>query len=254
MVVAVVVLAAIGGLLYGAAGKKPAPRAAQSATAKPASTPVVPAGAVNVLSDAERAAGWRLLFDGSTLAGWHLAPKWEGSEFCRIEEGSLRLSGLRGYLMTEEKFDSFELALQWRVSPGGNGGILFRFAGEDSVPTGSGLEMQVGDDAIVRDPKQLSGAAFALYAPSTQAARPVGQWNDTRVLVRGEHVEHWLNGTKVVEYDTDSPDFKLRATNPDRRRQRPSRIALQGWLETTWYRDIKIRPLAGAPAKPRPGR
>ncbi len=205
----------------------------------------------NTLTAAERAAGWRLLFDGETTDGWRGfrrqdMPGWS------VEEGELRRVGRGGDVVTTEQFDDFELRVDWMVREGGNSGIMFRVSEEWDRTWKTGPEMQVLDDERHRDGRRRitsAGSNYALHAASEGAVRPAGTWNEAMILVNGGHVEHWLNGVKVVEYElwSDEWDELVAAskwdTLPGYGRQRRGHIALQDHGDWVAYRNIKIRPL-----------
>jgi len=198
------------------------------------------AGAPNTLSAADRAAGWRLLFDGRTLAGWrglgypgvpaghwmveNGAIKKIANEQVALGEDGKRLPG--GDLMTEATFGDFELSWEWKMTPAGNSGLKYNVSEELSggqpsnalrPATGSagvshsaiGFEYQMIDDDRHSDgklPTHRSGALYDLLVPSAdKRLAPVGEWNHSRIVFVGNHGEHWLNGVKVVEYELGSP-------------------------------------------------
>lgn len=209
---------------------------------------------VNRLTDAERAAGWKLLFDGRTLRGWHnfrgkgVKPGWS------VSQGSLTLApgGHGGDIVTDEQFGDFELELEWRIARGGNSGIFYR---ADEIPEEIwqwAPEMQVLDDARHedgRDPVHRAGSAYGLFAPAFDVARGPGEFNKARILVRGTRVEHWLNGHRVVAYDISSPEWeRVRAESkfagfPEFGARRRGRIGLQDHGDAVSYRNIRIRAL-----------
>jgi hypothetical protein len=181
--------------------------------ALPVQTAAAPTSALNTLTAAEKAAGWQLLFDGRSLDGWRgyrrdTLPQagWE------IEDGTLRtVAKVKGAdLITRRSFGDFELSWEWRVAPGGNNGVKY-FVTEDR-PQSPGHEYQMIDDA--RYPGKLGAthltAAFydVLPAAADKPIRPGGEWNTSRIVVRGTHVEHWLNGTKVLAYELGSEPVK----------------------------------------------
>ena len=167
-----------------------------------------PAQPPNTLSDAERAQGWRLLFDGKTIQGWHASGSRDPRQFCDVDGDSLRLKGVRAYLITDDSFDNFELRVQWRVAPGGNSGVLYRVADDSDSLHYSAPEMQLIDDEVTEDRQQRAGSLYGLYDVTADVARPTGQSNESRLVVDGNHVEHWLNGTKVVECEIGNADFQ----------------------------------------------
>lgn len=155
-------------------------------------------------------------------------------------------------LITIEKFDSFELQLEWRVSPGANSGIIYHVSEAFPQSYNTGPEMQVLDDSKHKDggnPKTSSGALYALIAPENKKLNPVGEWNQARLVVKGNHVEHWLNGRKVVEYELESEELnELIAKSkfnkmPGFAKEKSGHIALQHHRDEVWFRNIKIRRL-----------
>lgn len=210
--------------------------------------------AVNTLTDAERAAGWRLLFDGRSTHGWRnfrsrtLDPRW------KVSDGTLSLAagGGGGDIVTEEEFGDFELELEWQIARAGNSGIFYRVSETAEEIWQWAPEMQVLDDERHEDrvdPVHRAGSAYDLYAPSLAVTRPAGEFNEARLVVRGPHVEHWLNGRKVVEYDTSSAEWARRlaaskfASFPQFAASRRGRIGLQDHGDAVRFRNIRIRPL-----------
>jgi hypothetical protein len=155
-------------------------------------------------------------------------------------------------LITIEQFANFELLIQWQISTAGNSGIMFRVSEAADASYLTGPEMQVLDNAGHPDGRSglsSAGACYGLYAPSQDATRPVGSWNDVRLVTNGAHVEHWMNGVKIVEYELGSPDWLSRlGVSPFRDvasygREPRGHIALQDHGDRVAYRNIKIRPL-----------
>jgi hypothetical protein len=204
----------------------------------------------NTLTDAERAAGWRLLFDGRTTAGWRGFRTQAVPDGWAVEDGALARVGAGGDIITADQFGDFELALSWKVAPGGNSGIMYRVTEEAANTYETGPEMQVLDDARHADGKSRltsAGAAYGLYPAPEGVVRPAGEWNRARILVDGNRVEHWLNGTKAAEYELGSADWeaKVKASKfaawPGYGRASRGHIALQDHGDPVWFRDIKIR-------------
>lgn len=206
-----------------------------------------------MLTDAERTAGWRLLFDGVSTSGWRgfrstsMPAGWRV-----IDEALVRDSG-GGDIVTEEEFTDFELELDWRVAPGGNSGIFFHVSDAHDHVWQSGPEMQILDNELHPDgqsPLTSAGSNYALHAPSRDTTRPVGLWNHARLVVSGARVEHWLNGTKLLEYELWSDDWKALvaaskfASMPAYGLARKGRIALQDHGDRVEFRNVKIRTLA----------
>lgn len=200
----------------------------------------------------EPAAGWKLLFDGKSLAGWRGFKSETPPAGWKAVDGLLVREGGGGDLMTVEPFGDFELRLEWRISKNGNSGIMFRVttAGEQTWWTGP--EMQVLDNAGHRDganPLTSAGSNYALHAPTRDATRPVGEWNEVRLIAKGPHVEHWLNGEKIVEYELWSPDWDARVKASKfgaiagYGRARQGHIVLQDHGDLVAYRNIRIKPL-----------
>ena len=222
----------------------------------------------NTLTPAERAAGWRVLFDGRTLAGWRgvgydtvptahwvvvdgAIKKVASGNVPRVADGR-PLAG--GDLMTVDSFADFELSFEWKVTPGANSGVKYNVSETMSVDpphAAIGFEYQILDDDRHEDGKLPSHRASALYdliAPSAKP-HPVGQWNSSRILLRGNHGEHWLNGTKVVEFELGSArmDSLLAASKyeaiPGFGEKRRGHIVLQDHGDEVYFRSIKVRPL-----------
>jgi hypothetical protein len=213
--------------------------------------------APNSLTDAEKAAGWVLLFDGKTTAGWQEVTGLPfPSETWNIEDGSLHAlnpghgcQDLRSLVAPR----SFEFQFDWRIAKGGNSGVKYlvqktdRWTNAEGLQARArGLEYQLFDDASdSSDPRKLCGALYDAIAPSAAAARPVGEFNHSLLAVRGEHVEHWLNGVKVVEFETSSPLvhgvlLKLAGGGPV---VAESFISLQNHGSPVWFRNLKLRRL-----------
>src|ERR1700694_511471 len=199
-------------------------------------------GATNALTPEEKSAGWVLLFDGKSMKGWvdprQKTPPGDG---WTIDDGCLKATSKPRYredLFSQQTFRDFDLVFDWRISPAGNSGVKYRIQdhlfvlplqpnekfeasvqrsfehrtnvrpakGEDYV---LGFEYQMTDDTANTDAKanakHTAGALYDMVAPSSAAARPVGEFNHSRIVLRGNHVEHWLNGVKVVDSALDSP-------------------------------------------------
>lgn len=206
----------------------------------------------NTLSAAEKQAGWKLLFDGQTTRGWRGYQKKETPAGWVVEEGTLTRAAPAGDIITEKQYKDFELSLEWKISEGGNSGIMYRVTegAEDTYETGP--EMQVLDDARHPDGHNRltsAGSDYGLYAAPAGIVKPAGEWNAVRIVVKGRHVEHWLNGTKVVEYELESPDWEAKVAAskfrqwPGYGRAPKGHIALQDHGDRVWYRNIKIREL-----------
>jgi len=220
--------------------------------AQPAPTASSGSTTPNTLTDSERAAGWKLLFDGKTGAGWrgyrqHTLPAgWQ------VKDGALTRVAEAGDIITDEQFKNFELALEWKISPGGNSGIFYRASEDSDAIYWNAPEMQVLDDARHPDGQSrmtAAGAAYDLYPSPAGIVKPANEWNAVRLVVNGNHVEQWLNGVKVVEYEFGSPDFQAKvkeskfAPHPNFGRNSEGHIGLQDHGDVVAFRNIKIRVL-----------
>ena len=239
------------------------PLAAQTA-------PVAP----NQLTAAERSAGWRLLFDGKTLTGWRgLGYDTVPSAHWTVVDGTIKkiASGnvpklpdgqplVGGDLMTVAVFGDFELSWEWKVTPGANSGVKYNVSESLSVQNAPnhaalGFEYQMLDDDRHPDgklPTHRAGALYDLVAPNAaKHLKPVGEWNQSRIIFRGNHGEHWLNGARVVVFELGTPqmDSALAASkfHPfpwfGQRRAEGGHIILQDHNDEVYFRNIKVRPL-----------
>jgi hypothetical protein len=207
----------------------------------------------NTLTAAEQGDGWRLLFDGKTTNGWRGYKETAMPNGWRVENGTLTKDTSVADIMTVDQFGDFELALDWKIGSGGNAGIFYRGTEEYDHIYWSAPEYQLLDDANAADGKNRltsAAAAYALYAPPAGVVKPAGEWNTTRILAKGAHVEHWLNGQKVVDYELWSPDWeaKVKASKfkdwPNYGRSKSGYIAIQGDHNgVLTLRNIKIRTL-----------
>lgn len=206
------------------------------------------------MTEAERRAGWHLLFDGRTAEQWRGYRKSDLPAGWQVVDGALTRVGAGGDIVTREQFENFELSLEWKIQPGGNSGIFFRVLEDEAYPNvwQTGPEMQVLDNQAHRDgldPRTSAGSNYALHAPARDVTRPAGEWNHTRIIVAGNQVEHWLNGEKIVAYELWSDDWKARVQAskfkdmPAYATARSGHIALQDHGDWVAYRNIKIRKL-----------
>lgn len=157
-----------------------------------------------------------------------------------------------GDIISVESFGDFELTFDWRIAPEGNSGVMYRVDERFGAPYQSGPEYQILDNAGHADgksPLTSAASAYGLYAPSTDASRPAGEWNSARIVVKRSHVEHWLNGHRVVSYDLGSPDWLERvkaskfASWPGYGQQQTGHITLQDHGNVVDFRNLLIRPL-----------
>lgn len=219
------------------------------------STPVAGAEAetaMNSLTPTEVADGWQLLFDGASLDGWREFKKDGPSDGWAVVDGTLARVGPGGDLITEQQYANFELALEWKLEPGGNSGIFYRVTEDVDRAFESAPEMQVLDDEGHADAVSRltsAGSNYALHPAPEGIVRSVGEWNSVQIVVDGAHVEHWLNGTKVVEYELWSPEWEgLVAASkfvewPPYGRAEVGHIGLQDHGDPVYFRNIKVKPL-----------
>lgn len=198
---------------------------------------------------------WIVLFDGSSTDAWR---GFQREDFpvdgWKIESGSLKtiVGGDRCDIITKEKYKDFELELEWRVSPGGNSGVFYRATEDYPAVWQSAPEMQVLDDSLHPDgqnPKTSAGSLYGLIAPANKTLVPVGEYNKAKVIAKGNHIEHWLNGSKILEYDFGSDELKSLVAESKFKdfsgfaNAAEGYIALQHHGEEVWYRNIRIRSL-----------
>jgi hypothetical protein len=209
-------------------------------------------GAINTLTAQEKAAGWKLLFDGKHVTGWRGFRTTTAPAGWKAIDGLLVRESGGGDLMTVDQYGDFELSLDWKVPPGGNSGIIYRISGEGDEVWHSGPEMQILDNKLHKDganPLTSAGANYAVNPPVRDVSKPAGEWNSARLVVKGAHVEHWLNGVKVVEYELWTPDWEKRVQASKFAKIAPygkakrGHIAIQDHGDVVSFRNIKIRPL-----------
>ena len=198
--------------------------------------------------------GWTVLFDGTSTAAWRgynrdsfPADSWS------VEGGLLRplVAASATDLMTREEYRDFDLELDWKLAAKGNSGILYRVA-ELPPPEPSwhsGPEMQILDDDAYRGnpPSTWTGALYDLIEPKDKLVHPLGEWNHARVVVQGRHVEHWLNGRRLLAYELGSPELQALIAKskfkdlPRFARETAGHIVLQHHGGGVWFRDVKVR-------------
>lgn len=198
---------------------------------------------------------WEVLFDGTSVYHWR---GYQRNTFpdkaWAVENGTLKTikGGETVDLVTKDQYQNFMLDLEWRISSNGNSGVLIRVTEDAKQTWQSGPEMQILDDdahAAHPNPKTSAGALYDLIAPVNKHLNPVGEWNHVGILVDGDHVEYWLNGYKVVQYELNSDELgsliarsKFKSL-PSFGRADNGYIALQNHHSEVWFRNIKIRRL-----------
>lgn len=209
----------------------------------------------NTLSKEEKKAGWQLLFDGRSTAGWRPYRN-QASEGWEVKDGQLHCKegklAHRSDLMTTGQFGNYELVFDWKIDKGFNSGVIYRVEEGDRATYETGPEYQLIDDEGYPEKLedwQKSGSDYAMHPPSVIAAKPQGEYNYSKIVVNGAHVEHWLNGKKVVDFDLWTPEWealKAKSKWKDARLYgmiRRGHIALQDHGGGVWFKNIKLRPL-----------
>lgn len=226
----------------------------------------------NRLTPAEQRAGWRLLFDGKTFDGWRgLGYDTVPTAHWKIENGTIRKladgqvprlpdgqPAAGGDLMTRDTFRDFELAWEWKISRAGNSGVKYNVSEEISMANAPnhaalGFEYQMLDDSLHEDnkvPSHRAGALYDLIPPNgNKVLKPVGEWNSSTIVFRGNHGEHWLNGQKIVEFELGTPVMDSLLAKSKYRDikgfadKRAGHIVLQDHVDEVFFRNIKIRRL-----------
>ncbi|EGF91636.1 hypothetical protein ABI_30530 [Asticcacaulis biprosthecium C19] len=207
----------------------------------------------NTLTEAEKTAGWELLFNGKDTSGWRRFKG--GASGWVVEDGALALKAAGGGdIVTEQEFGDFELSIDWKISPKGNSGIMYfvRELPDTDRPYHTGPEAQVLDNAGHPDgkiPSHTAGALYDLIVPPSDASKPIGEWNTARIVVAKNHIEHWLNGVKVADTSYGDDAWKALiakskfAAMPHFAEVPTGRICLQDHGDPVWFRNIKIRKL-----------
>ena len=214
---------------------------------------------INTLSEQEKAAGWQLLFNGKDFSGWHnfkrdgVRPGWQ------VKDGTLVCVEPHnaGDIVTTSAYAWFEIDLEYNISEAGNSGIMYHVTDAGNAIWATGPEFQLEDNAKAAD-RVRSGWLYGLYQPpldaksgkTLDATRPVGEWNQVRLIISPKQCEHWINGVKYFDYVLGSDDFNARAAKskfakmPDFAKADKGFIALQGDHGSCSFRNIKILQLA----------
>jgi hypothetical protein len=205
---------------------------------------------------------WKSLFDGKTMDAWKIFKTDREPKQCEpgvlqncwlVKDGELWKDGNANDMVTKEQFGDFELELEWKIGKAGNSGLFYRGTEEHNAIYWSAPEYQLLDNLNAADNKtdhHLAGSVYDLYDVPRDAAKPAEEWNLTRIVARGNHVEHWLNGKKVAEYEVGSPDWeaKFKASKftkyPNFGRAPKGHIGIQGnHPGMLSLRNIRIREL-----------
>lgn len=211
----------------------------------------------NQLTEAQKEDGWKLLFNGENMDGWRTFKNrennsWEvvdGTLHCKAKEAADK----RADIITVDQYGDFDLTFDWKIAPGDNSGVIYRATEENDAPFLSGPEYQVIDDKGYPDPLrpvQISGSNYDMHAPSdAEAVNPPGEWNTGRIVAKGNHVEHWLNGTKVVEYEINSEEWKKTKEGSKWKEHDTYGASPRGHIDLqdhggeVWFRNIRIKTL-----------
>jgi hypothetical protein len=235
--------------------KKPAGDPAKAAATESAGEP-------NTLTDKEKAEGWELLFDGKSVDRWRNYKKETLSNKWKVADGALTLpGGGGGDIITKDKFDSYELVLDYRISKGGNSGLMFHVTEEEGTPWMTGPEIQIQDNVAGKDP-QKAGWLYQLYPPANDpqtgkpidATKPAGEWNTLRLVLNGPRGEIHMNGVKYTQFELWGDEWNQRVAKskfgkmPKFGKNRSGHIALQDHGNEVSFRNIKIRKLGAEKA------
>jgi 3-keto-disaccharide hydrolase len=205
--------------------------------------------APNTLSDQEKKAGFKLLFDGKTTNGWRSFKQDKINPGWQVKDGALtRASEGAGDIVSNDPYEAFELLIDYKISPGGNSGIMFHVDESQDTPWMTGPEIQIQDNVGGHDP-QKSGWLYQLYQPQTDATKPAGDWNSLRIIIapKGQKSSVYMNGQKYYEFVKGSDDWndKVKKSKfgqmPNFGKPTKGYISLQDHGDDVAYRNIKIR-------------
>ena len=209
-------------------------------------------GPINTLSDAEKGAGFKLLFDGKSADGWRGYKMKTLPSGWKVLDGHLVRAGGGGDIITDGEYGNFELLVDWKISPKGNSGIMYHVTEGPETAYMTGPEYQVLDNKGHPDGRSKmtsAGSCYGLYPPMKDVCHPAGEWNHTKIVIKDGHVEHWLNDVKVVEYQKGSDEWNKKVANSKFKawsqfgKPTKGHIALQDHGDKVEYRNIKIRVL-----------
>jgi hypothetical protein len=213
------------------------------------------AAADNTLTAAEKAAGWELLFDGKTIDKWHGYRVTTVPATWSVADGAIRAAKGEGAdLVSVGEYADFEFAVDFNVSKNGNSGLFFRGVEAEKVPIyHSAPEYQIIDNDGHPDakngPDRWCGANYAIDAPLVSACHAPGEWNSAKIVAKGAHVEHWLNGQKTADYELWSPEWKAKVAKskfnawPEYGMAKSGHLALQAHGDEVSFKNLKVRAL-----------
>jgi hypothetical protein len=208
----------------------------------------------NKLTPDEEKAGWKLVFDGTTTKGWRGLGRKEFPAGWDVVDGCLHHAKGGGDLTIDGAYQDFELSIEWKVAKGANSGIKYRVVEAEGKTGAFGPEYQVLDDEghpNGKVPKTTAGSLYDVIAPSAnKKGKPAGEFNLTKIVAKGNRVEHWLNGEKVVEYEFGSDAWKEVIAKSKFKTSTvygspvKGQICLQDHQDEVWFRGIKIKDLS----------
>ena len=200
---------------------------------------------------AERKIETEALFDGTSLDNFRGYANEEIGEHWKVEDGMIHYVGGRcGDIVTKKEYGDFELEFDWKITEGGNSGVMYRVSLGDKKPWHTGPEYQILDDSVHKDgkdPTKSAGSLYAMYEAKNKTLNPVGEWNSTKIVLDGNKVEHWLNGTKVVDVEIGSDDWneKFAASKFAKQarfaKNKKGHICFQDHGNEFWLRNIRIK-------------
>jgi hypothetical protein len=214
-----------------------------------------PKAADNTLTAAEKKAGWELLFDGKTIDKWHgyrvatIPANWS------VVDGAIKAGAGEGAdLVSSAEYADFEFAADFNISKNGNSGLFFRGVESEKGPIyHSAPEYQIIDNEGHPDgkngPDRWCGANYAIDAPLVSACNPPGEWNSAKIVAKGAHVEHWLNGKKTADYELWSPEWKAKVAKskfnawPEYGMAKSGHFGLQAHGNEVSFKNLKVRVL-----------
>lgn len=205
------------------------------------------------LADEER--DFISLFDGKTLNGWRAYQQDEIPGNWTVENGAIRGSGKGVDLVTELQFGDFELKFEWKISPGGNSGVIYRVTEDQKKSYHTGPEYQILDESLAADdepkvpPTVSAGALYGLYGATEKPIQSAGEFHTGRIVARGNHIEHWLNGAKIVDCEMESDDWKKKVAAskfhawPRFAKNQQGHIVLQSHGSPVWFKNLRVKKL-----------
>ncbi|PWT95198.1 MAG: DUF1080 domain-containing protein [Bacteroidetes bacterium] len=211
-------------------------------------------GTIPSKSKENHAGGWKTLFNGKDLTGWRTYQNKEQNSW-EVVDGQLHCkkdATKHCDILTLDEYDNFELEVDWKIDKASNSGIIYRCNEKHGAPYETGPEYQLIDDAGYPEKLedwQKSGSDYAMHPPSKLAAKPAGEYNHTKIVVKGKHVEHWLNGVKVVEFEFWTPEWKKLKEAGKWKDEAEYGMLTKGHIDLqdhgggVWFKNIRVRSL-----------